>query len=68
MNLLLWFMVPCFECKHFVPVPKDFTYEHGQCSKFLKYADIARKDETKCGKDAKGFMVKESKESKTNKK
>jgi hypothetical protein len=40
-------------------MPKDNTYEHAKCTKFLKYADIARKDESKCGKEAKFFTIKE---------
>lgn len=59
MNLFLGLLVSCFDCKHFVPMPKDNTYEHAKCTKFLKYADIARKDESKCGKEAKFFTIKE---------
>jgi hypothetical protein len=40
-------------------MPKDNTYEHARCDKFLKYADIARKDEAKCGKQGKYFVSKE---------
>jgi hypothetical protein len=59
MNLLFLFTVPCFECKHFIPMPKDNTYEHAKCDKFLKYADIARKDEGKCGASGKYFVSKD---------
>jgi len=41
-----------------VPMPRDVTLEHGQCSKFSKYADIARKDESKCGKKGTFFEQK----------
>jgi hypothetical protein len=56
MNLLFWLAipvhVPCFDCKHFVPMP---NLEHGKCAIFLKYVDIVRSDETKCGKEGKFF-------------
>jgi hypothetical protein len=42
-------------------MPRDITYEHGKCAKFLRYADISRKDETKCGKKAKSFEPKDKK-------
>jgi hypothetical protein len=62
MNLFLWSLVPCFDCKHFVAMPKDNTFEHAKCLYFLKYADIARKDETKCGKEGKFFILKDKKD------
>jgi len=58
MNLFILLLLPCLQCKHFIPMPKDSTYEHAQCAKFLRYADIARKDETKCGKSGKFFNPK----------
>jgi hypothetical protein len=60
MNLLFLFAVPCFECKHFIPKPKDNTYELAQCDKFLRYVDIARNDENKCGKSGKWFVSKDT--------
>ena len=62
MRFLFWLVVPCLECKHFVSKPKDNTYEHGQCDKFSRYADIARNDETKCGKAGRSFESKEKKD------
>jgi hypothetical protein len=62
MNLFVLLLLPCLQCKHFKTIPKDNTYEHAQCDKFLKYADIARKDESKCGASGKFFVSKEKKE------
>lgn len=59
MNLFLYILVTCFDCKHFIPMPKDSTYEHAKCDKFFKYADIARNDESKCGKQGKYFVSKD---------
>lgn len=39
-------------------MPKDSTLEHGKCAIFLKYVDIVRSDETKCGKEGKFFTSK----------
>jgi hypothetical protein len=43
-------------------MPRDNTLEHGRCRHFLRYADIARKDETKCGKGGKYFYPNPQKE------
>jgi hypothetical protein len=40
-------------------MPKDNTFLYGRCDKFLKYADIARKDEDKCGTSGKFFVSKD---------
>jgi hypothetical protein len=40
-------------------MPKDNTYEHARCDKFLKYADIARNYESKCGTQGKYFVSNE---------
>lgn len=47
-------------------MPKDNTFEHGRCDKFLKYADIARNDESKCGKSGKFFVSKYKEKNKSN--
>ena len=66
MNLFVLLLAPCFQCKHFIRMPKDNTFEHGRCDKFLKYADIARNDESKCGKSGKFFVSKYKEKNKSN--
>ena len=62
MNFLWCLAVPCLQCKHFLNTPKDNTFEYGNCRKFLTYVIIARKDESKCGKEGKCFELKDKKD------
>jgi hypothetical protein len=45
----------CYNCAYFIPNKKDTTLEKGMCSKFNRYADLCRFDETKCGMSGKYF-------------
>ena len=48
----------CYQCVYHVPNKWDHTLERSMCSKFGRYADLCRYDETKCGMEGKYFKDK----------
>ena len=48
----------CYQCVYHIPNKWDHTLERSMCSKFGRYADLCRYDETKCGMEGKYFKDK----------
>ena len=48
----------CYQCVYHVHNKWDHTLERSMCSKFGRYADLCRYDETKCGMEGKYFKDK----------
>jgi hypothetical protein len=57
----------CYDCKHYKPTSYSNYNNLGKCALFIRvyekrmlyeYADIARQDEHKCGKNGKDFEPK----------
>jgi hypothetical protein len=48
----------CYNCVYNISNKNDPTLEKGMCSKFNRYADLCRFDETKCGMGGKYFKEK----------
>jgi len=48
----------CYKCIYNIPNKWDHTMERSTCSKFDRYSDLCRYDETKCGMEGKYFKDK----------
>ncbi len=48
----------CYKCIYNIPNKWDHTMERSTCSKFGRYSDLCRYDETKCGMEGKYFKDK----------
>jgi len=51
----------CRNCAHYSEIPHDTRLQRSVCLKFNgRITEICRDDETKCGKEGKGYTEKES--------
>ena len=50
----------CYNCIYNQPQKNDPSLEKSMCSKFNRYSDICRLDETRCGKEGKSYKEKQN--------
>ena len=58
MHWISLFCISCLRCKHFVPPPNYKWTDLAKCTYYSTFAELARKNVTGCGPDAKGYIEK----------